>query len=77
MSNIEELFHSLDKAQSAFQAEASVILADHSREIDVLRGDTKRLDILIRDKFEGIWLKILGLTTGLIGLAILIAQFFL
>ena len=77
MAEIEALFHRLDKEHSAYRAETSTILADHTIEIKTLRTEVKDLTALVYTKFEGMWLKIFGIVSGIVGAAVLIGQFFL
>jgi ribosomal protein L29 len=77
VDRVEELLHKLDKEQVKLKATTTAILADHTGEINILRKDFKALTALVNEKFGSIWLKITGLTTGIVALAILLGQFFL
>lgn len=74
---VEELLHKLDKEQAVYKVETSTILADHTKEIGTLREDAKKFTEYVYSKFEGMWVKIISLVSGLIGIALFIAKFFL
>lgn len=63
MPGIENLFHELDKQQSNFEIKATQILDDHSKEISKLR-----------DKMDGLWLKIFMSIGTIVGAAMVISR---